>query len=76
MTSKVMYALTLKPGDSVFARCSHCHELNVIFGNPRQEGMSVQFESADQQLDSCCHKCGKFYTWTPSSAIIESSHPD
>lgn len=71
-----MYRLTLKPGESVFGRCTHCQKLNLMFGNPKKEDVSMQFETADDQLDSYCNKCREFYVWTPSTAIIENTHPN
>ena len=47
-----------------------------MFGNPKKEDVSMQFETADDQLDSYCNKCREFYVWTPSTAIIENTHPN
>ncbi len=71
-----MYRITLKPGESVFGRCTHCRKLNLMFGNPKQEDVSVQFQTPDDHLDSYCHECREFYSWTPSTAIIENTHPN
>jgi hypothetical protein len=68
-----MFVLTLNPGDSSFGRCSHCQNLNVLFGNPKIGNISLQFNTQDDVLDAICKSCGKKYFWSPGTIVIAKS---
>ena len=65
-----MYILTLNPGESAFVRCTRCENLNLMVTNEKENDVSLQFNTKDDQLDAECVLCKRHYLWTPGSVAI------
>jgi hypothetical protein len=65
-----MYILTLNPGESAFVRCTRCENLNLMVTNEKENDVSLQFNTKDDQLDAECVLCKSHYLWTPASVAI------
>ncbi len=67
-----MLEVVLRPGDSLYVRCSKCAMVNLVASNNGQGEISFAFEEANLVLEESCAYCKERLIWSPENSRVQS----
>ncbi len=67
-----VHEIVLRPGDSLYVRCSKCAMVNLVAVNNGEGEIRFSLEEANLVLEESCAYCKEKLVWSPENSQVQS----